>query len=273
MIAHTLALGGESDGLTAHNPFGVGVEISATGDVGHLSVGHIDDCNVVVGIVLAVDNLEGDPLGVGRPRVSESSFAAEVGGAVGELAYFLALEVHHMELGAVEDECEGLAVWRYVGSGAFMTVGLEYGLFVDDGGMGEVGFVGALVESGAVDVVLAVALAHVVEGRVVAPADHRFSFRSIGNLLCRVVVGGCYEYIASYCECNLRSVGRYDASAGTSAFGETLFFFGIVGVYSDFHFDRHGLVGSHCVDLAVVYVCQSAVVGAAQEAYGVLFER
>ena len=58
MIAHTVTLALEYDGLAAHGPAGILVEITGLGDVCHLAVGHIDYRYIRVWLMVEVGGLD-----------------------------------------------------------------------------------------------------------------------------------------------------------------------------------------------------------------------
>ncbi len=182
MIAHTVALRCECDGVTVKNPPRRLIEISAIGDIGHPAVFNIDYRNIGVGVVLLIYYLQSNPARVGRPEVIKSSVALGMCGFGCKLLHVLALEVHYAKVRAVEYKTEFLSVGRNFGHGALMLVGFKHRFLTNNCGMGEIGFISRLFESSTVDIIKAVAVRSIVECGIIGPHNFCFSSGSVGYL-------------------------------------------------------------------------------------------
>lgn len=267
MIAHTVALRREHDGVAVHHPHRRGVEVARVGEVGESAVGDIEQGDVGVGIMLTGHHLEGYPARVGRPGIGEFAVAVQVGRAVGEPACLARCEVAHCELVAVEYVGELLAVGRHAGHSALMAVGLEHGLLGDEGGVGHIGLVVA-GDCGLVDIDAAVALRAVVErARVIAPGRLVLGLRGRGDAPRGGVVGRGDEYVAAPYKGYAVAVGRGHTGTGTATHCHLVNLRGGVGREIDGHLGGLAGAGGKGVQLAVPSEGKASVSGTRQEAH------
>ncbi len=273
VVAHSVAFAHEGYGIAVKHPFGIGVGVSAGGDIDYLGTLDVDDGYIHIGFVLAGDDFGGQPFAVGAPYESDAAVTFGCGGAVCEHFHFLGLEVHHGQFGAVVYEGHFPAVGRDVGTGAFVAVGgYDHGFF-DGGGVLEVDIIVGTFHHGAVYGGVAVTLACVVESLAVGgPAQAVFGFGGMRNLLGGSVFHGGHEDIAAIGESHALAIG---CDSGRGCAGGYILFLGhgVVGVDKR-HFDtaRSFVRILHGVYLAVVPEAEGAVGAAREEAHGIALE-
>ena len=271
MATHTITVGAEEDGVAFHHPAGRRTEITATRQVEDLALAvGTHQADVGIGVVAVADEFEGEPLAIGRPAVVEAACGAVPGGAVGNLAYLLRLEIKDHQAVAVFDKGQLLTVGREGGHGALHGGGGQQHFFVDQRGVGKVGvFLAGYL--GQVELPVAAAFAGIGQGAAVGgEADVGFGRRSMGDLLGGGVVGRGDKYLAADDEGHLFAVGRGSGRSGSACEVEAGHGVGIIVRQADFHLLRlaaHGLR----IDFAVVGIAEGAL-ALREEAYGVGLE-
>ena len=113
MSAHAVTLRLEENGIAVEGKTGRTAHVAAVGQVDDGAVALCADKTYIgIRVVPVADEFEGEPFSVRRPGLVEPAARAVPGGAIGNLAHFLRIKVHHHEAGTVFYECQLFTVGR-----------------------------------------------------------------------------------------------------------------------------------------------------------------
>ena len=113
MSTHAVTLRLEENGIAVEGKTGRTAHVAAVGQVDDGAVALCADKTYIgIRVVPVTDEFEGEPFSVRRPGIVESAVCAVPGGAIGNLAHFLRIKVHHHEAGTVFYECQLFTVGR-----------------------------------------------------------------------------------------------------------------------------------------------------------------
>ncbi|EJX10193.1 hypothetical protein EVA_01698 [gut metagenome] len=268
-----MSVGRVDERIAPHHPLGCRIDI---GTIGHIiefsSFGSRNHSDVAIRIAAVADDFECKPFAVGRPLVVEARLVVGIVlAAVGDGSDLTALEVEHLQLVAVFDESDFLAVRGEGRMGAFHAVVLEERFFVDQGSVGKVQVV-FTSHSRFVEIPHPCAFAGIHQGLAVwRQGQSLFSRCSMGDLF------GCAEFLRTRKDFTAIDEGDFLAVVGGHKFvaarQSQLLFLVVVRILDDF--DVHLLwspLALHRIDFALVAEAQRAVGSLAEEAYRMLLE-